>query len=123
MKRVFSLTGMFFLIAILTASGQTARKYIKAGEEFIRNGLYEDAIDQFSKAIDESPTWEEAYIRRARAYEMTGNFGMAMDDYRRASNFTPGDAGILHNLGRMCNKLAMTDGITPEDRANTLMRQ
>lgn len=120
MKReVILLSAVLFLVTAVT-SGQTSRKYIKAGQEFVRNGMYEDAIDQFSKAIDESPTWEDAYMLRANGYELTGNYGLAYDDYKRAVNFVPNDAGALYHLARMCNKLALAEYAAPAEKAGYL---
>jgi len=104
MKRGFSILVMVLLVAVIDLSGQTARKYIKAGDEFVRNGMFEDAIDQFSRAIDEAPASADGYVKRAMAYELTGDYGLACDDYRRAGNFKPDDTGILYNLARMCNE-------------------
>jgi tetratricopeptide (TPR) repeat protein len=116
MKRGFSVLVMLFIFAALNVSGQTSRKYIKAGEDFIRNEMYEDAIDQFTRAIDEAPSAAEGYLKRARAYELTGNYGLAYDDYKRANNFVPDDTGILFNLGRMCNLMGAGEKTTPEER-------
>lgn len=116
MKRGFSVLVIVLFTAGLTVYGQTARKYIKAGEEFVRNGMFDDAIEQFSRAIDEAPASPEGYVRRAGAYESTGNYGLAYDDYHRAVNFESDDPGILYNLGRMCNRLAAADGSTTADR-------
>ncbi len=116
MKRGFSVLVMLFIFAALTVSGQSSRKYIKAGEDFVRNNMFEDAIDQFSRAIDEAPSSAEGYLKRAMVYEMTGNYGLAYDDYKRANNFVPHDTGILYNLGRMCNKMGAGEKTTPEER-------
>ena len=116
MKRGFSVLVMVFIIAVLTVNGQSSRKYIKAGEEFIRNDMFEDAIEQFSRAIDEAPASTEGYLKRARAYELTGNYLRAYDDYRRANNFLSNDTGILYNLGRMCNKLGASETAAPGER-------
>ena len=116
MKRGFSVLVMLFIFAALTVSGQSSRKYIKAGEDFVRNNMFEDAIDQFSRAIDEAPSSAEGYLKRAMVYELTGNYGLAYDDYKRANNFVPHDTGILYNLGRMCNKMGAGEKTTPEER-------
>ncbi|MCI0522362.1 MAG: caspase family protein [Bacteroidales bacterium] len=116
MKRGFSVLVIVLFTAGLTLSGQTARKYIKAGEEFVRNGMFDDAIEQFSRAIDEAPASPDGYVNRAGAYESTGNYGLAYDDYHRAVNFESDDPGILYNLGRMCNKLAGAEGATNAER-------
>ena len=117
MKRGFTVLVLLLVVTCLNLAGQPARKYIKAGEEFTRNGMLEDAIDQYSKAIDEDPSSADGYLRRARVYEMTGNYGLACDDYRRANNFLPDDTGILYSLGRMCNMLGASAKATPEEKA------
>ncbi len=116
MKRGSIVLVLLLVVTCMNVSGQTARKYIKAGEEFTRNGMLEDAIAQYSKAIDEDPSSADGYVRRARVYEMTGSYGLACDDYRRANNFLPDDTGILYNLGRMCNLLGASPKATPEER-------
>ncbi len=116
MKRGFSVLVMMFIVAVVTVGGQSARKYIKAGEEFIRNDMFEDAIDQFTRAIDEAPASADGYLMRARAYEMTGNYSLAYDDYKRANNFISNDTGVLYNLGRMCNRLGASEKTAPADR-------
>jgi tetratricopeptide (TPR) repeat protein len=116
MKRGFTVLVLLLVVTCLNLAGQPARKYIKAGEEFTRNGMLEDAIDQYSKAIEEDPSSADGYVRRARVYEMTGNYGLACDDYRRANNFLPDDTGILYNLGRMCNMLGASAKATPEEK-------
>ena len=116
MKRGFSVLVLVLFVGGSVVYGQSARKYLKAGEEFIRNNMFDDAIEQYSRAIDEAPSSAEGYLSRARAYEMTGNFEKAYDDYRRAVNFVPDDAGVLYNLGRMCNMMASGENITPDER-------
>ncbi len=78
--------------------------------------MFDDAIEQFSRAIEESPSSADGYVKRARAYELTGNFGLAYDDYKRAVNFMPDDTGILYNLGRMCNLIASGEKTTAEEK-------
>jgi tetratricopeptide (TPR) repeat protein len=116
MKRGIAVLVVLLFAAGLSVYGQTARKYIKAGEEFVRNGMFDDAVEQFSRAIDEAPASPDGYVKRARAYELTANYGLAYDDYRRAANFVQDDSGILYNLGRMCNKLASSENTTPEEK-------
>jgi len=116
MKRGFTVLVLLLVVTCLNLEGQPARKYIKAGEEFTRNGMLEDAIDQYSKAIEEDPSSADGYVKRARVYEMTGSYGLACDDYRRANNFLPDDTGILYNLGRMCNMLGASAKSTPEEK-------
>lgn len=116
MKRGYSVLVLLFFVTVLTVSGQSSRKYLKAGEDFLRNNMFEDAVEQFSRAIDEAPSSAEGYLRRARAYEMTGNYRLAYDDYKRANNFLSGDTGVLYNLARMCNRLGELEKPSSPDR-------
>jgi tetratricopeptide (TPR) repeat protein len=116
MKRGFSVLALVLFAGCSVVYGQSARKYIKAGDEFIRNNMFDDAIGQYSRAIDEAPSSAEGYLSRARAYEMTGNYLLAYDDFKRAINFVPDDSGVLYNLGRMCNKIAASETTTPEEK-------
>lgn len=116
MKRGFSVLVLVLFVGGSFVYGQSSRKYIKAGEEFIRNNMFDDAIEQFSRAIDEAPSSADGYLGRARVYEMTGNFALAYDDYKRAANFVPDNAGVLYNLGRMCNKMASGENIPADEK-------
>jgi tetratricopeptide (TPR) repeat protein len=116
MKRGFSVLVLVLFIAGTGIYGQSARKFIKAGEEFVRNEMFDDAIEQFSRAIEAAPASADGYVRRARVYELTGSYGLAYDDYHRAVNFVPDDTGILYSLGRMCNKLAEGENMTRDEK-------
>src|SRR5512139_1481842 len=116
MRRGFPVFLLILLFAGMGVYGQSSRKYIKAGEEFIRNNMFDDAIDQFSHAIEESPASADGYVKRARVYELTGNYRLAYDDYKRALNFMPDDTGILYNLGHTCNMIASGEKTTAEEQ-------
>ena len=116
MRRGFSVFLLILLVAGMGVYGQSSRKYIKAGEEFIRNNMFDDAIDQFSRAIEESPASSDGYVKRARVYELTGNYMLAYDDYKSAVNFMPDYTGILYNLGRTCNMIASAENTTADEK-------
>ena len=49
-------TKLFFLVTIIVmlpvfATGQNGKKYFKAGQEFVENLKYEDAIVQYTSAL------------------------------------------------------------------------
>ncbi len=98
MKKISSIL-LFLLIATLSVSGQTAKKYLKAGEDFLSVQKYTDAIDQFTKAIDLDPEYDKAYLSRAAAYERLNDYKSAAEDYERALVFTP-DEEIFYLAGR-----------------------
>ena len=92
----------FVLILIFAASalfGQSARRYFKAGEDFLEVRKYEDAIDQFSNAIALDPDYDDAYIMRGQAYEMMKEYAAAADDYERAIVFNEKDQELMYKAG------------------------
>ena len=52
---------LLFVIALGNLNAQTSRAYIKAAEQFIVNGYFEEAIDQYTKAIELEPRDGKAY--------------------------------------------------------------
>ncbi|MBN1187769.1 MAG: tetratricopeptide repeat protein [Bacteroidales bacterium] len=98
MKRVIFLT---ILLVPALVMAQSAKQYCKAGDEFMEKGNVEDAIVQYTKAIDSDPDYDKAYMLRAVAYEKLDKLDEALQDYNRASVFNENDAEILCNSGRI----------------------
>ncbi len=69
-------TSIVLILVFLSTAvmGQNPKKFYKAGEEFIETANFEDAIAQFSKAIELDPDFVNAYVARANAYENVGKF-------------------------------------------------
>jgi tetratricopeptide (TPR) repeat protein len=100
----------FLLVAILSvafsgASGQSAKQYIKAGDEFLKNSKYEDAIDQYSKALLIEPDNTKAYTQRALSYSGISKYKEAAEDFDRASVFLPKDEVNFYNAANMYYRL------------------
>mgnify|MGYP006282657911 CR=1 FL=1 len=87
------------------ASGQSFRKLRKAAEAFVENGKYEDAIEQYTHAIEMKPTDIDMYIERGKAFEALERFDEAYADYEKAKVFDPDEEDILFLLGRVSNKM------------------
>jgi tetratricopeptide (TPR) repeat protein len=102
-KRIFF---MAMLIAVLSFNtlGQNAKKYYKAGTEFVDNLKYEDAIVQFSNAIELDPSDPEFYNTRGQTYEKLLKYPEAKSDFEKALVFSPKDLDILVSLGAIANK-------------------
>ncbi|HNY15680.1 MAG TPA: tetratricopeptide repeat protein, partial [Bacteroidales bacterium] len=56
------------LLAI-SAYGQNGKKFFKAGELFMETMKYEDALAQFTSAIEAEPSNADYYFARGKAYE------------------------------------------------------
>ena len=102
--RVFFLATMMALVS-LSAFGQNAKKYYKAGNEFIENLKYDDAIVQFTSAIGLEPSNPDYYYARGQAYEKLLKYTEAKADYEKVIVFAPKNVDAIINLGVVCNKL------------------
>ncbi len=102
-KRVFLMATIFTLVAACTF-GQNARKSYKAGMEFVDNLKYEDAIVQFTSAINLEPSNPDYYYARGQAYEKMLKYTEAKADFEKALVFAPKDVNALISLGAICNK-------------------
>jgi tetratricopeptide (TPR) repeat protein len=98
-KLVFILIPMLFL-GEYGLIAQSARQYFKAGEEFHRTLNYEDAIEQYTKAIDLDPDLERAYINRAQVYAQMGDHELAARDFDRAQVFNKNDHELYYLSGK-----------------------
>ncbi len=92
----------FFSVVIF---GQNAKQNVKAGDEFLKNNKFDDAIEQYSKAIQTEPDNTKAYTQRAFSYSQLSKFKEAAEDYDRASVFIPKDEVNFFNSANMYFKL------------------
>ncbi len=95
-----------FVLSLISTGlfGQSAKQYLKAGDEFLKNNKYEDAIDQYTKAVQIEPDFDKGYTQRAFTYSQLSKFEEAAEDYDRASVFIPKDEENYYNAADMYYK-------------------
>jgi tetratricopeptide (TPR) repeat protein len=103
-KKIFFLAIMIALVTVC-AFGQNARKYYKAGTEFVESMKYEDAIVQFTSAIGMEPMNPEYYYSRGQVYEDLSRMPEAKADYEKTLVFSPKDVDAIISLGVVTNKM------------------
>jgi tetratricopeptide (TPR) repeat protein len=103
-KHLILLSAFLFVVANIT-SAQNYKKYYKAGNEFMDMAKYQDAVAQYSKAIEIEPSSEELYVARAKAYEKMKDIKAAYNDYETANGFAPRDIDVIIKLGALNNEL------------------
>jgi tetratricopeptide (TPR) repeat protein len=103
-NRVF-LLAVIMIILTLPAFGQKARPFFKAGNEFMDNQKYEDAVVQFTSAIGIEPANSDYYYARAKAYENLDKNVDAIADYAKVVVFKPKEVDAYIGLGRVLNKM------------------
>jgi tetratricopeptide (TPR) repeat protein len=94
---------LFLMLSVISliSNAQNARQYYKAGLTFATGAHYQDAVDQFTKAINLDPEYAQAYSERARAYEAMGNLADAVTDLKRAITFEPNEAELYYHTARI----------------------
>jgi tetratricopeptide (TPR) repeat protein len=80
------------LFIVVGLKGQNSKTYIKAAEQFIENGYYEDAIEQYTQAIIVDPENGKAYEARAQIHQYLKNYNAAIDDFQKAAIFNENPA-------------------------------
>jgi tetratricopeptide (TPR) repeat protein len=85
------------------ATGPTDRgaRWIEKGNELFKAGLYQDAIDALSKAIEHNPLDASIYLLRGTSYYNLRKYNQTLNDFNKAIELNPQDA-----TGYYCRALA-----------------
>jgi len=75
-----------------------AQLNLQQGMNYVRSKDYENAIKEFTVAIEKYPNYAVAYSNRGVAYMQQKKLNKAMDDLLRASEIDPKDPNIHYNL-------------------------
>ncbi len=104
MKRTFWLLIVFvLLLAAGCATMQTdlndADAYLKRGLAYAKKGQYDQAISDFTKALEINPRYAYAYNNRGLTYWNKGQYDQAISDFTKALEINPRDADAYVNRG------------------------
>lgn len=123
MKNLVFLIFAVLIFSTLDTQGQNPKRFFKVGEDFMLAGNYQDAVDQFTRAIDLLPDYDKAYLARAAAYEKLGKIREAAQDFDRAATFLDKDQEVFYEAGRLYYELAEYEkAIERLDKAISLKR-
>ncbi len=103
-KRIFFLATLM-IIFTMCIYGQNAKKFYKAGKEFVENMKYEDAVAQFTNALGIEPSNPDYYYARGRAYESLSKYEEAKADFEKVIVFAPKEVDAYIGFGAVCNKM------------------
>jgi len=106
MKLFFRIILKIFLILIIfigcAATQETkedAEVYYNRGNTYAKNGQYDNAISDFTKAIEINPKHADAYYSRGVVYYYKKDYEKALDDFYKAQklglNVNPGIFQLL----------------------------
>jgi len=81
-------------------SGPTdATAYLYRGAAHFNKGLYDEAISDFTKAIEINPEYADGYTNRGAAYAKIRLYELAISDFTRALEINPEDSDGYVNRG------------------------
>ncbi|HMO26075.1 MAG TPA: tetratricopeptide repeat protein [Tepidisphaeraceae bacterium] len=108
-----ALWSIWFRLGSPEANHQLAR-----GTQAITRRDLEHALRHFSKAIELSPDFAEAYNQRAIVHYLTERFDLSADDCRRAVEFNPDHFGAWAGLGHCLAYLGeLEEAVSAYERA------
>ena len=88
---------------ILTGCGgaakRTAESHFQQGNKLVEQGRYDDAIEEYTKAIELNPSLAIAYNNRGNAYRILGQLLWAIEDLDETIRLNPGFAEAYFNRG------------------------
>jgi len=80
--------------------GDPAEVNTQLAIEYMREGMYEAAMEKFKKALKQNPDLQVAHSSVAILYERLGETGLAEEHYRKAYNLNRRDSATLNNYGQ-----------------------
>lgn len=83
---------MIYISLILLSS------LLTKAEDFYKNGLYKEALEEYKKFEIEGISNPNLYLNIGNCYYRLGEYGKALVYYRKGWFLSPNDPNILHNL-------------------------
>ena len=78
------------------------------GDRYSRNGVYEQAIDDYTRAIELDPQNDSQIHVMANTYNNSGDADKAIQIYRAGISIMPGNAFFDRSLGRILEQEGRT---------------
>jgi tetratricopeptide (TPR) repeat protein len=83
------------------AESQKTQIIFNDASELMERGKFENAIDLFSKVIDESPDFAEGWNKRATVYFLIGDLNKSISDIEETLSLEPRHFGALDGLAEI----------------------
>lgn len=101
-KFIKYLTLIVFLSSALTVSGQSDEKAIRKGNRYYKSGNYEQAIENYRKALEIRPNNAKAQFNLGDAYYAKQSYDTAYNEFQKVVEMSP-DAKLksdaVYNMG------------------------
>jgi len=99
---------VIFMAIIITSvnCSEPAQEFIGKGQNYFVQGQYDDAIAEYTKAIEQNPQCASAYAHRGIAYDSMGEISKAIDDFNKAIEIGPkyAEVELIRHLSAVYKK-------------------
>ena len=103
------IAGILLTLCFSVVSAQDAKYFLAKGDEFFGKGKFDDAIVNYSKAINLDPKYGIAYANRGYAYVQKQKTELAILDCTKAIRLEPGSPDFYFYRGQAYNQKNMID--------------
>ncbi|TSC92747.1 MAG: hypothetical protein Athens101428_800 [Candidatus Berkelbacteria bacterium Athens1014_28] len=106
-----------FLLLVAFASvgfSQPFQKELVRANQLYKSGNYQEAITVYETVIQQGYHGTSLYYNLGNAYYRSGQFGMAILCFEKASQITPGDEDVQHNLAISNSKIVDKVDVVPK---------
>ena len=93
----------------LSDNSDAAQKFLAEGNDALKAGDYQKAIERFGKAVELKKDYTDAWYSRAKAYEAAGQYKSALKDCTRLIELTNQSADAFYLRGTIYEKLGDFD--------------
>ena len=86
---------------MVVSCASPAKEHLNTGNEHFEQGQYDEAIVEYTKAIELEPQLAIVYNSRGLAYHMKGELDKAIADFDKAIELDPSRAEVYYNRGNV----------------------
>lgn len=107
MRKIMAFLAGFMLVFVpVVLQGQSATRleamrYVREGDNFLRIGNWEQALNSYFNAIQADPGYADAYMKRSSLNEILGRYSEASIDYDIAVRLNPYSVAIFDKRRRI----------------------
>ena len=84
---------------VIEPNPKDADAYYSRGAAYRKKGMFDQAIEEFNKAVELNPKYVDAYVVRGSTYYLKRGHDQAISDYSKAIELNPKLAGAYNGRG------------------------
>ena len=105
---------VFFMLAGVSCEKADAVKHFAKGNEYLEEGMLDEAISENTEAIEKAPEFYFAYVNRGIIYSKKYHYDRAISDFTKAIEIDPENTKAYFNRGATYEKRRQYDRAVSE---------